>query len=246
MSEPRGQLRTERLTFPGAPIFADWKIITRGFSHACMGVLWDVLGCSGVTSVLTRHPVCGMERREIDRQPWNGVFGRTRKPLPPLQASPQGPVTSQVVRFSRSVTHLWLTAVWVGTLERDHPRRSVPEMRHSLSMDAPRHEAVMALARKGLSVFALQSKAPRHEVWAERARSLSPVCHERMKPSRSPSVPRGQERSPGVDTLLDYDESHWLWWIPQGVFGIQSWTELWWWRVVGFATSSSSNTTPGR
>ena len=40
----------------------------------------------------------------------------------------------------------------------------------------------------------------------ERARSPSPVCHERMEPSRSPSVPRGQERSPGVDTLLDYDE----------------------------------------
>ena len=40
----------------------------------------------------------------------------------------------------------------------------------------------------------------------ERARSPSPVCHERMEPSHSPSVPRGQERSPGVDTLLDYDE----------------------------------------
>ena len=50
------------------------------------------------------------------------------------------------------------------------------------------------------------SKAPRHEVWVERARSPSPVCHERMEPSRSPSVPRGQERSPGVDTLLDYNE----------------------------------------
>ena len=50
------------------------------------------------------------------------------------------------------------------------------------------------------------SKAPRHEVRVERARSPSPVCHERMEPSRSPSVPRGQERSPGVDTLLDYDE----------------------------------------
>ena len=36
----------------------------------------------------------------------------------------------------------------------------------------------------------------------ERARSPSPVCHERMEPSRSPSVPRGQERFPGVDTLL--------------------------------------------
>ena len=50
------------------------------------------------------------------------------------------------------------------------------------------------------------SKAPCHEVRVERARSPSPVCHERMEPSRSPSVPRGQERSPGVDTLLDYDE----------------------------------------
>ena len=50
------------------------------------------------------------------------------------------------------------------------------------------------------------SKAPRHEVRVERARSPSPVCHERMEPFRSPSVLRGQERSPGVDTLLDYDE----------------------------------------
>ena len=47
---------------------------------------------------------------------------------------------------------------------------------------------------------------PGHEVRVERARSPSPVCHERMEPSRSPSVPHGQERSPGVDTLLDYDE----------------------------------------
>ena len=40
----------------------------------------------------------------------------------------------------------------------------------------------------------------------ERARFPSPVCHERMEPSRSPSVPHSQERSPGVDTLPDYDE----------------------------------------
>ena len=50
------------------------------------------------------------------------------------------------------------------------------------------------------------AKAPRHEVRVERVRSPSPVCHERMEPFCSPSVTRGQERSPGVDTLLDYDE----------------------------------------
>ena len=30
------------------------------------------------------------------------------------------------------------------------------------------------------------SKAPRHEVRVEWARSPSPVCHERMEPSRTP------------------------------------------------------------
>ena len=147
----------------------------RNVSPACMGVLRDVLGCPGVTSVLTGHRVCGMLRRGIGRQPWNDVFGRrTRKPLPPLPASPRGPVTSRVVRFSRPVTHLRLTAVWVGTLGRGRPRRSIPEMRHGLSVDAPRHGAVMALTRIGLSLFTLHPRplvmryrwsglAPRHQ-----------------------------------------------------------------------------------
>ena len=143
----------------GAPIFPDWMIIMRSFSHACMGVLRDVLGCPGVNSMLTGHWVCGMLRREIGRWPWNGVFGRrTRKPLPPLAARPWGPVTSWVVRFSRPITHLWLTAIRVGTLERGRPRRSVPETRQGLSVDAPCHEAVMALMRIGLSVFALHPR----------------------------------------------------------------------------------------
>ena len=38
---------------------------------------------------------------------------------------------------------------------------------------------------------------------------------------------------------------HWIWWFPQGIFRVQSWTQLWGWRVVGFATSPSSHTTPG-
>ena len=121
----------------GAPIFADWMIIMRNVSPACMGVLRDVLGCPGVTSVLTGHRVCGMLRRGIGRQPWNDVFGRTRKSLPPLPASPRGPVTSRVVRFSRPVTHLWLTAVRVSTLERGRPRRSIPEMRHGWAWTLP-------------------------------------------------------------------------------------------------------------
>ena len=175
MSEPRGQLRKEHLTSRGAPNFADWMIIMRNVSPACMGVLRDVLGCPGVTSVLTGHRVCGMLRRGIGRQPWNEVFGRrTRKPLPPLPASPRGPVTSRVVRFSRPVTHLRLTAVRVGTLGRGRPWRSIPEMRHGLSVDAPGHGAVMALTRIGLSLFALHPRplvmrygwsglAPRHQ-----------------------------------------------------------------------------------
>ena len=156
----------------GAPIFVDWMIIMRNVSPACMGVLRDVLGCPGVTSVLTGHRVCGMLRRGIGRQPWNDVFGRTRKPLPPLPASPRGPVKSRVVRFSRPVTHLRLTAIRVGTLGRGRPRRSIPEMRHGWSVDAPRHGAVMAWI--GLSLFALHPRplvmrygwsglAPRHQ-----------------------------------------------------------------------------------
>ena len=45
--------------------------------------------------------------------------------------------------------------------------------------------------------------------------------------------------------------SPWLWWerplgrFPQGIFRVQSWTQLWGWRVVGFATSPSSHTIPG-
>ena len=168
----------------------------RNVSPACMGVLRDVLGCPDVTSVLTGRRVCGMLRRRIGRQPWNDVFERrTRKPLPPLPVSPWGPVTSRVVRFSRPVTHLRLTAVRVGTLGRVRPRRSIPEMRHGWSVAASLHGAVMALTRRGLSLFALLPRplvirygwsgfAPRHQ------------C----------AVTRGQERSPGVDTLLDYDE----------------------------------------
>ena len=200
MSEPRGQLHKEHLTFPGCSHFADWMIIMRNVSPACMGVLRDVLGCPGVTSVLTGHRVCGMLRRGIGKQPWNDVFGRrTRKPLPPLPASPRGPVTSRVVRFSRPVTHLRLIVVRVGTLGRGRPRRSIPEMRHGLSVDARRH----GVDEDRIELVCSPSKAPRHEIRVERARSPSPVCHERMEPSRSPSVPRGQERSPGVDALLD-------------------------------------------
>ena len=158
----------------GAPIFADWMIIMRNVSPACMGVLRDVLGCPGVTSVLTGHRVCRMLRRGIGRQPWNDLSGRrTRKPLPPLPASPWGPVTSRVVRFSHPVTHLRLTAVQVGTLGRGRPRRSIPEI-HGLSVEAPCHGAVMALTRIGLNVFALHPRplvmrygwsglAPRHQ-----------------------------------------------------------------------------------
>ena len=147
----------------------------RNVSPACMGVLRDVLGCPDVTSVLTGRRVCGMLRRRIGRQPWNDVFERrTRKPLPPLPVSPWGPVTSRVVRFSRPVTHLRLTAVRVGTLGRVRPRRSIPEMRHGWSVAAPRHGAVMALTRRGLSLFALLLRplvmrygwsgfAPRHQ-----------------------------------------------------------------------------------
>ena len=81
---------------------------------------------------------------------------------------------SRVVRFSRPVTHLRLTAVRVGTLGRVRPRRSIPEMRHGWSVAAPRHGAVMALTRRGLSLFALLPRplvmrygwsgfAPRHQ-----------------------------------------------------------------------------------
>ena len=225
----------------------------RNVSPACMGVHRDVLGCPGVTSVLTGHRVCGMLRRGIGRQPWSDVFGRrTRKPLPPLPASPRGPVTSRVVRFSRPVTHLLLTAVRVGTLGRGRPRRSIPEMRHGWSVDAPRHGAVMALTRIGLSLFALHPRPlvmkytggagslPVTSVpWKDGAFSLS------FSSTWSGEIPRGWP-SPWLRWERPlWRWLHWVWWFPQGVFGIQSWTQLWWWRVVGFASSPSSHITPG-
>ena len=174
MSEPHGELRKEHLTFPGCSHFRGLDDNHEKCQSCMYGGARNVLGCPGVTSVLTGHRVCGMLRRGIGRQPWNDVFGRTRKPLPPLPASPRGPVTSRVVRLSHPVTFLRLTAVRVGTLGRGCSRRSVPEMRHGLSVDAPRHGAVMALTRIGLSVFALLPRplvmrygwsglAPRHQ-----------------------------------------------------------------------------------
>ena len=69
MSEPRGQLRKEHLTFPGCSHFRRLDDNLENVSPACMGVLRDVLGCPDVTSVLTGRRVCGMLRRRIGRQP---------------------------------------------------------------------------------------------------------------------------------------------------------------------------------
>ena len=225
MSEPREQLRKEHLTFRGAPIFLDWMIIMRNVSPAGMGVLRDVLGCPGVTSVLTGHRVCGMLRRGIGRQPWNDVFGRrTRKPLLPLPASPRGPVTSRVVRFSRPVTHLRLTAVRVGTLGRGRSRRSIQEMRHGWSVDAPRHGAVMALTRIGLSLFALHPRplvmrygwsglTPRHQC-AMKGWSLLLQFHVvRRGPQGLTLSLTKDERGLSDDDFIGYDE------FPEGFSG---------------------------
>ena len=175
MSEPRGQLRKEHLPFPGCSHFRRLD----DNHEKCQSCMYG--GAPGCTR-LSRCHFCAdwtssmWDAEERNRQA--AVKRRIRKKDKKASASSTGEPTrpgyESSSEVSRPVTHLRLTALRVGTLGRGRPRRSIPEMRHGLSMDAPRHGAVMALTRIGLSLFALHPRplvmrygwsglAPRHQ-----------------------------------------------------------------------------------
>ena len=207
MSEPRGQLRKEHLTFPGCSHFRRLD----DNHEKCQSCMYG--GAPGCTR-LSRCHFCAdwtssmWDAEERNRQA--AVKRRIRKKDKKASASSTGEPTRPGYESSSegfpsrnpSPAHSH-TSGYSGkgpspkVHSRDETRvergRFPSQGRHGVDED--RIELVRS-----------PSKAPRHEVRVERARSPSPVCHERMEPSRSPSVPRGQERSPGVDTLLDYDE----------------------------------------
>ena len=207
MSEPRGQLRKEHLTFPGCSHFRrlDDK------NEKCQSCMYG--GAPGCTR-LSRCHFCAdwtssmWDAEEKNRQA--AVKRRIRKKDKKASASSTGePMrpgyeSSSEVFSSRNPSPAHSrTSGYSGkgpspkVHSRDETRvergRSPSRGRHGV--DEERIELVRSPA-----------KAPRHEVRVERVRSPSPVCHESMEHFCSPSVTRGQERSPGVDTLLDYDE----------------------------------------
>ena len=207
MSEPRGQLRKEHLTFPGCSHFRRLD----DNHEKCQSCMYG--GAPGCTR-LSRCHFCAdwttsmWDAEEKNRQA--AVKRRIRKKDKKASASSTGePMrpgyeSSSEVFSSRNPSPAHSrTSGYSGkgpspkVHSRDETRvecgRSPSRGRHGV--DEERIELVRSPA-----------KAPRHEVRVERVRSPSPVCHERMEPFCSPSVTRGQERSPGVDTLLDYDE----------------------------------------
>ena len=207
MSEPCGQLRKEHLTFPGCSHFRRLD----DNHEKCQSCMYG--GAQGCTR-LSRCHFCAewtwsmRDAEERNRQA--AVKRRVRKKDKKASASSTGePMrpgyeSSSEVFLSRNPSPAHSrTSGYSGkgpspkVRSRDETRveRGRSPSRGCHGVDEDRIERVCS-----------PSKAPRHEVRVERARSPSPVCHERMEPSRSPSVPRGQERSPGVDTFLDYDE----------------------------------------
>ena len=207
MSEPRGQLRKEHLTFPGCSHFRRLD----DNHEKCQSCMYG--GAPGCTR-LSRCHFCAdwtssmWDAEEKNRQA--AVKRRIRKKDKKASASSTGePMrpgyeSSSEVFSSRNPSPAHSrTSGYSGkdpspkVHSRDETRvergRSPSRGRHGV--DEERIELVRSPA-----------KAPHHEVRVERVRSPSPVCHERMEHFCSPSVTHGQERSPGVDTLLDYDE----------------------------------------
>ena len=207
MSEPRGQLRKEHLTFPGCSHFRRLD----DNHEKCQSCMYG--GAPGCTRLSRCHFCADWTSSMWDAEEKNrkaAVKRRIRKKDKKASASSTGePMrpgyeSSSEVFSSRNPSPAHSrTSGYSGkgpspkVHSRDETRvergRSPSRGRHGV--DEERIELVRSPA-----------KAPRHEVRVERVRSPSPVCHERMEPFCSPSVTRGQERSPGVDTLLDYDE----------------------------------------
>ena len=208
MSEPRGQLRKEHLTFPGCSHFRRLD----DNHEKCQSCMYG--GAPGCTRLSGCHFCADWMSSMWDAEEKNrqaAVKRRIRKKDKKASASSTGePMrpgyeSSSEVFSSRNPSPAHSrTSGYSGkgpspkVHSRDETRvergRSPSRGRHGV--DEERIELVRSPA-----------KAPRHEVRVERVRSPSPVCHERMEPFCSPSVTRGQERSPGVDTLLDYDET---------------------------------------
>ena len=175
MSEPRGQLRKEHLTFPGCSHFRRLD----DNHEKCQSCMYG--GAPGCTR-LSRCHFCAdwtssmWDAEEKNRQA--AVKRRIRKKDKKASASSTGePMrpgyeSSSEVFSSRnpSPAHSRTSE----NLGRVRPRRSIPEMRHGWSVAASRHGAVMALTRRGLSLFALLPRplvmrygwsgfAPRHQ-----------------------------------------------------------------------------------
>ena len=207
MSEPRRQLCKEHLTFPGCSHFHRLD----DNHDKCQSCMYG--GAPGCTR-LSRCHFCAdrtssmwdAEERNRQAAVKRRIRKKDKKASAPSTCEPMrhGYESSSEVFPSRnpSPAHSRTSGYsGKGPSPKVHSRDETG-VEHGRSPSRGRH----GVDEHRIELVCSPSKAPRHEVWVERARSPSPVCHERMEPSRSPSVPRGQERSPGVDTLLDYDE----------------------------------------
>ena len=207
MSEPRGQLRKEHLTFPGCSHFRRLD----DNHEKCQSCMYG--GAPGCTR-LSRCHFCAdwtssmwdaeekkrqaAVKRRIRKKDKKASASSTGEPMRPGYESSSEVFSSRNPSPAHSRTSGYSgkgPSPKVHSIDETRVERGRSPSRGCHGVDEERIELVRSPA-----------KAPRHEVRVERVRSPSPVCHERMEPFCSPSVTRGQERSPGVDTLLDYDE----------------------------------------
>ena len=207
MSEPRGQLRKEHLTFPGCSHFRRLD----DNHEICQSCMYG--GAPGCTR-LSRCHFCAdwtssmwdaeeknrqaAVKRRIRKKDKKASVSSTGEPMRPGYESSSEVFSSRNPSPAHSRTSGYSGK---GPSPKVHSRDET-RVERGRSPSRGRH----GVDEERIELVRSPAKAPRHEVRVERVRSPSPVCHERMEPFCSPSVTRGQERSPGVDTLLDYDE----------------------------------------
>ena len=207
MSEPRGQLRKEHLIFPGCSHFRRLD----DNHEKCQSCMYG--GAPGCTR-LSRCHFCAdwtssmwdaeeknrqaAVKRRIRKKDKKASVSSTGEPMRPGYESSSEVFSSRNPSPAHSRTSGYSGK---GPSPKVHSRDET-RVEHGRSPSRGRH----GVDEERIELVRSPAKAPRHEVRVERVRSPSPVCHERMEPFCSPSVTRGQERSPGVDTLLDYDE----------------------------------------
>ena len=207
MPESREQLCKEHLTFPGCSHFRRLDDNHEEFQSCMYG------GAPGCTR-LSRCQFCAdwtlsmWDAEERNRQV--AVKRRIRKKDKKTSASSRCEATRPGYKSSSEIFPSRNPSPAHSRTSGYSGKGPSPKVRSGDETEVKRGRS-LSRGRHGVDEDRIErvrspSKAPRHEVWVERAHSPSPVCHERMEPSRSPSVPLGQERSPGVDTLLDYDE----------------------------------------